>query len=190
MNEHTENNQNGGLIDISDEEDNDYSSDDSAEVSDADDDDEDKLMISSDATPAAIKTISLSIDGAETGKTNVSMGEVTDLEEHSLEDNLEDAQERTGDEMTDNEEQEPNQEQDNDALNTLDAIELSDAEDNVTDADSVDNSDTKTTVTQETAHDFSKMNMTQLKAVAGQKGLSNFKGLRKQKLIDLLSANQ
>lgn len=189
-----------GLIDISDTEVDDnsenYDSDDSVEVSD---DEDDRLQISSGENLASTnKIVSLTLDGAETGNKDISMDEVTELTEHNLDEDLENNTTNNVQEEIDavsggnnndvdgnNNEDENDDNDDNDELDT---IELSEAEDDNTESNEEDVQ--KKVVEVESPATYSKMNMSQLKAVAMSKGLSNYKGLRKQKLVELLSSGQ
>ena len=99
-----------GLINISDNDDDDddeeYDSDDSREISDTDDDD--KLVINEsnhlEEVEPAIKTISLSLDGAETSNSVVSVDEIETLEENREDINLESDDELDNVTLSDNEE--------------------------------------------------------------------------------------
>ena len=155
------------LIQISEDE-SDYDSDDSAEVSDT----EEKLHISDteETNPLVdtVKTISLSLEGAEVSK-NINIGEVDALVEHELDENIvvnkidpidfeeivdgnESDKESTEDEITDE----------------LDSIELSDDE----------------------KEDYSKMTKDQLKTIAEARGLTHYKQLKKGALVDLINNAQ
>ena len=144
-----------GLIQISDDEEG--FSDDSSEESDSDE--EGQLKISNDTSDDLdlgenIKTISLSLSGAETNKKEVSLEDVEDL------DDVGQIEEGVGGENED-------------------ADVAADGDSSV-----ASKSDAKVEKLEEI--DYMAMNMTKLKAVAAKRGLSNYKGLRKPKLVELL----
>ena len=145
--------QTDGLIQISDDE-NDGYTDDSSEESDSDS--ENQLKISNDNDldlGKNIKTISLSLSGAETNKNEVKLEDMKDLDEvGDLDDKNE--EEKDPDVIAGETEQ----------LNTPDESKIEKLEE----------------------VDYNKMNMTKLKAEAEARGLENYKGLRKPKLVELL----
>jgi hypothetical protein len=154
------------LIQISDDE-SEYDSDDSAEVSDADED-EAKLHFGNSDDPLvdSIKTISLSLEGAETA--NISMNDVDELSEHEIGGN------------------EPMN------INKLGSVEIeeivdeiiSDIEDGL---DEVTLSDDE--IIEEVKEDYSKMTKGQLKTIAEAKGLTNYKQLKKGALVELITSS-
>ena len=177
------------LIDISDtegaDESENYDSDDSDEVSDGEDD---RLQISTGENLASTnKIVSLTLDGAETGHKDINMSEVTELTEHNLDEDLE-HENMVGGEQKENDSdvQAVDNSEGIDDNDELDTIELSEAEEDV---ESIEEDVQKKVIEVESPATYQKMNMTQLKAVAETKGLSNYKGLRKQKLVELLSSS-
>ncbi len=141
------------LIQISDDEDSVFSGG-SSEESDSESETEgdSQLKISKDDLATNIKTISLSLSGAETNKQELNLEDMGDLNEVG---GLEDSEiEEDKPKLTPDGPQEP-----------------------------VDMDITDTTVT---SIDYNKMNMKTLKAEAASRGLSNYKGLRKPKLVELL----
>jgi hypothetical protein len=146
------------LIQISEDDDSDYDSDDSAEVSDS----EDKLCISdpeNDSLADTVKTISLSLEGAEIS-SNINIGDVDELEEHEILDEVE-----------------------NLIVNKLDSVEFEEVVED--ELDDVVLSDEESI-----SEDYSKMTKDQLKTIAEAKGLTHYKQLKKGALIDLINNAQ
>ena len=176
------------LINISDDDeldDEEYESDDSAEVSDTE---EDKLVIDKDGSDAGdvdsgVKTISLTLEGAETfTPSEVKLDDISNLEEHTIDenDNTEhhqlDAEENDDDEGEEAEDDE--EDEDLDSI-TLSEDEAGDKEENVT---------VKKVDVEETT-DYNKLNKKRLVEIANEKGM-NTKGLKKSALVQLLSGSQ
>jgi hypothetical protein len=176
------------LINISDDDeldDEEYESDDSAEVSDTE---EDKLVIDKDGSDAGdvdsgVKTISLTLEGAETfTPSEVKLDDISNLEEHTIHenDNTEhhqlDAEENDDDEGEEAEDDE--EDEDLDSI-TLSEDEAGDKEENVT---------VKKVDVEETT-DYNKLNKKRLVEIANEKGM-NTKGLKKSALVQLLSGSQ
>jgi hypothetical protein len=146
------------LIQISEDDDSDYDSDDSAEVSDS----EDKLCISDpegDSLANTVKTISLSLEGAEIS-SNINIGDVNELEEHEILDEVE-----------------------NLIVNKLDSVEFEEVVED--ELDDVVLSDEESI-----PEDYSKMTKDQLKTIAEAKGLTHYKQLKKGALVDLINNAQ
>jgi hypothetical protein len=177
------------LINISDDDeldDEEYESDDSAEVSDTEDD---KLVIDKDGSDAGdvdsgVKTISLTLEGAETfTPSEVKLDDISNLEEHTIDenDNTEhhqlDAEENDDDEGEEAEDDE-DEDEDLDSI-TLSEDEAGDKEENVT---------VKKVDVEETT-DYNKLNKRRLVEIANEKGM-NTKGLKKSALVQLLSGSQ
>lgn len=178
------------LINISDDDeldDEEYESDDSAEVSDTE---EDKLVIDKDGSDAGdvdsgVKTISLTLEGAETfTPSEVKLDDISNLEEHTIDenDNTEhhqlDAEENDDDEGEEAEDDEDEEDEDLDSI-TLSEDEAGDKEENVT---------VKKVDVEETT-DYNKLNKKRLVEIANEKGM-NTKGLKKSALVQLLSGSQ
>ena len=149
------------LIQISDDEEGDGYTGDSSEESDTDE--ENQLHISNDPNVDLgknIKTISLSLSGAETNKKEVNLEDMQDLDEvGTLDDPDEDDEE--------NEENEDVVEGETEQLNVLEETKVEKLEE----------------------VDYNKMNMKKLKEEAARRGLENYKGLRKPKLVELLKSS-
>ena len=205
------------LINISDDDngedsDSDYDSDDSAEVSDGDDD---KIKIDSEDSNTnledTVKTISLTLEGAETSSSSdVNIQDIQNLEEHDISDesNQEDLPADNSENLTDN----------IDALSTetmpsetpiqlkevndddLDEIQLSeDADDDEREEDEDEDDEdededegqlkTVTVDTGDASTDYSKLTAKKLKEIAKEKG-HDTKGLKKKQIVELLSSSQ
>jgi len=176
--------------DEDDDDDSEYDSDDSAEVSDNDDD---KLTIDEDSAEEnledTVKTISLSLDGAETTASEVKIADIQNLEEHTVDENKQDIInkvfdqiEQTNTNTTTSESLEITEINDD-----LDEINLSDVDDE--DPDEEDQTDA-TTMEQDgnEVTNYSKLTAKKLKELAKEKGLEA-KGLKKKELIVLLSSS-
>lgn len=203
------------LINISDDDDeegsnSEYDSDDSAEVSDGDDD---KIKIDSEDSNTnledTVKTISLTLEGAETSSSSdVNIKDIQNLEEHDISDesNQEDVAVDNSENLNDN----------FDAISTetvpsetpvqlkevndddLDEIQLSDdegddegEEDEDDDDEEADDEQTKTVTvdTLDASTDYSKLTAKKLKEIAREKG-HDTKGLKKKQIVELLSSSQ
>ncbi len=185
------------LINISDDDsdsgdDSDYDSDDSAEVSD----NEDKLKINEDDADEnledTVKTISLSLDGAETtASSEVKLDDMQNLIEHSIDENKQDIINKVFEQVditkiegeTSSNTLEITEINDDD----LDQINLSDEDENPDDEDA--NDKTIKTISGGDSTDYSKLTAKKLKELAKEKGLEA-KGLKKKALVKLLSSSQ
>ena len=159
----TEEKTSNGLIQISDDEEDEENgyTDDSSEESDTDD--ENQLHISNDThvdLGKNIKTISLSLSGAETNKNEVNLEDMQDLDEVGT---LDDPDEENGE----NGENEDVVEGETEQLNVPEETKVEKIEE----------------------VDYNKMNMKKLKEEAARRGLENYKGLRKPKLVELLQSS-
>ena len=181
------------LINISDddgaseEEDSDYDTDDSAEVSD----DEDKLQINNDNVEEnledTVKTISLSLDGAETtSSSEVKLDDIQNLVEHSVDENKQDIINKVFEQV--------------DIIkvggepssNTLEITEINDPDlDQINLSDEDENLDDEPikTISGGDSTDYSKLTAKKLKELAKEKGLEAM-GLKKKALVELLSSSQ
>jgi hypothetical protein len=183
------------LINISDDDqeddddDSEYDSDDSAEVSDNDDD---KLTIDEDSAEEnledTVKTISLSLDGAETTASEVKIADIQNLEEHTVDENKQDIINKVFDQI----------EQVNTNNTTSESLEITEINDdldeiNLSDVDDEDDTDQTDAMTIEQDGDevtnYSKLTAKKLKELAKEKGLEA-KGLKKKELIVLLSSSE
>jgi len=184
------------LINISDDDqaddddDSEYDSDDSAEVSDNDDDD--KLTIDEDSAEEnledTVKTISLSLDGAETTASEVKIADIQNLEEHTVDENKQDIINKVFDQLEQVNNTTSESLEITEINDDLDEINLSDVDDE--DQDEEDQTDA-TTMEQDgnEVTNYSKLTAKKLKELAKEKGLEA-KGLKKKELIVLLSSSE
>ena len=178
------------LINISDDDDSEYDSDDSAEVSDNDDDD--KLTIDEDSAEEnledTVKTISLSLDGAETTASEVKIADIQNLEEHTVDENKQDIINKVFDQLEQVNNTTSESLEITEINDDLDEINLSDVDDE--DPDEEDQTDA-TTMEQDgnEVTNYSKLTAKKLKELAKEKGLEA-KGLKKKELIVLLSSSE
>ena len=165
------------LIDVSedeDEEDEEYDSEDSREVSDNEDDLEER-----------IKLVTTDIDLVEASEAkSVVVLESNTNEPVEIDDTVE------LEEVTDNLEEENGNSTE---LNTS-AVQSADKSDDENDDDSLeeDTEEEEEEPTQEVSEEveYNKLKVAELKAIAQAKGLSNYKSLKKQPLIDLIKASE
>ena len=196
---------NNNLINISDDE---YDSDDSEVVSDNEDEDEDenKLVIDEQISEEpvdledTVKTISLSLDGAETSHTdsvnNNQSDELDELDEVALSENEtdeadEDTVEVSDDgtlnnfvvtkKMTDDDDNDDDDESLDEQLSSE-----NENEDENDEQQSDDNVEEVKTVVPEI--NYAKLSKNQLKQLAQEKGLAGYNKLTKGGLVDLLNA--
>ncbi len=174
------------LINISDDDqaddddDSEYDSDDSAEVSDNDDDD--KLTIDEDSAEEnledTVKTISLSLDGAETTASEVKIADIQNLEEHTVDENKQDIINKVFDQLEQVNNTTSESLEITEINDDLDEINLSDVDDE--DPDEEDQTDA-TTMEQDgnEVTNYSKLTAKKLKELAKEKGLEA-KGLKKK----------
>jgi len=181
------------LINISDDggdsdDDSDYDSDDSAEVSD----NEDKLKINEDDADEnledTVKTISLSLDGAETtASSEVKLDDMQNLIEHSIDENKQDIINKVFEHV------DITKIKGETSLNTLEITEINDDDDldqiNLSDEDKNPDDETIKTISGGDSTDYSKLTAKKLKELAKEKGLEA-KGLKKKALVKLLSSSQ
>jgi len=172
----------------SDDEDSDYDSDDSAEVSD----NEDKLQINDDDghenLEDTVKTISLSLDGAETtASSEVKLDDMQNLIEHSIDENKQDIINKVFEHV------DITKIEGETSLNTLEITEINDDDDldqiNLSDEDENPDDETIKTISGGDSTDYSKLTAKKLKELAKEKGLEA-KGLKKKALVELLSSSQ
>jgi len=184
------------LINISDDDqaddddDSEYDSDDSAEVIDNDDDY--KLTIYEDSSEEnledTVKTISLSLDGAETTASEVKIADIQNLEEHTVDENKQDIINKVFDQLEQVNNTTSESLEITEINDDLDEINLSDVDDE--DPDEEDQTDA-TTMEQDgnEVTNYSKLTAKKLKELAKEKGLEA-KGLKKKELIVLLSSSE
>tara|TARA_Y200000002_G_scaffold118970_1_gene97428 strand:+ start:1985 stop:2728 length:744 start_codon:yes stop_codon:yes gene_type:complete len=165
------------LIDVSEDEE--YDSEDSKEVSDDEDDLEER-----------IKLVTSDIDLEETEEEkNIVVLEPNQNETIIIDDTVE-LQEVTDD---------VDQGSSGDNENTIQSVtnadepdELSEVDDSLEDNDTDEEEDEEQDVEEEVSHnvEYNKLKVTELKALAEAKGLTNYKSLKKQPLIDLIRASE
>lgn len=170
------------LIDVSDDDDDDdeeYDSEDSREVSDNEDDLEERIKL---------VTTDIDIQEAEEAK-DVEVLETNNNEPVSVDETIE------LQEVTDNLEEEAGS---GDVENTAQSVNKSDNDDNVDDSleedsdedESDDDDDGEPTQEVSEEVEYSKLKVAELKQIAQAKGLTNYKSLKKQPLIDLIKASE
>ena len=143
------------LIQISDDENSIYSggsSDESETESESESEEDNQLKISKDDLDTNIKTISLSLSGAETTKQELNLEDMGDLNE----------------------------------VGTLEDPKVEEVTAESVPLVSQESAEVDTPANTIQAVDYNKMNMKTLKAEAESRGLVNYKGLRKPKLVELL----
>ena len=165
------------LIDVSDD-DEEYDSEDSREVSDNEDDLEERIKL---------VTTDIDVQEAEEAK-DVEVLETNNTEPVNVDETIE------LQEVTDNLEEEGSS---GDVGNTAQSIDKSDNDDNVDDSleedsDEDESDDDDVEPTQEVSEEveYNKLKVAELKAIAEAKGLTNYKSLKKQPLIDLIKASE
>ena len=164
------------LIDVSDDEE--YESDDSREVSDDEEDLEERIkLVTNDIDLVEEKAeddiVVLESENTET----VTVDETVELEE--VTDNIQDNGSSTNNETT---------VQSISAANESD--EVDEADDSLEDSDSDSEEEEKEEEIKPLVEEvqYHKLKVTELKAIAEAKGLTNYKSLKKQPLIDLIKA--
>jgi hypothetical protein len=180
------------LINISDDEDN-YESDDSEVVSDDENDlEENKLVIKdeNDSLVDTVKTISLSLDGAETFNK-----ETLDIQNNNENDNNQDVSSETSelDSLTVNNTDNENSDVDSNDDGTLNNFVVTKKHSNKTtnsDTDSLDEelSDNEEQTLDTPSINYAKLSKNQLKQLAQEKGLAGYNKLTKGGLVELLNA--
>jgi len=180
------------LINISDDEDN-YESDDSEVVSDDENDlEENKLVIKdeNDSLVDTVKTISLSLDGAETFNK-----ETLDIQNNNENDNNQDVSSETSelDSLTVNNTDNENSEVDSNDDGTLNNFVVTKKNSNKTtnsDTESLNEelSDNEEQTLDTPSINYAKLSKNQLKQLAQEKGLAGYNKLTKGGLVELLNA--
>ena len=161
------------LIDVSEDEE--YDSEDSKEVSDDEDDLEERIRL-----------VTSDIDLEETEEEkNIVVLETNNNETITIDDTVE------LQEVTDDVDQGSSGDNENTIQSVTNADEpdvLSEVDDSLEDNDSDEEEDVEEEVSQNV--EYNKLKVTELKALAEAKGLSNYKSLKKQPLIDLIRASE
>ena len=167
------------LIDVSDDDDSEgeYDSEDSREVSDNEEDLEERIkLVTTDIDVEQAEEVK-NVEVLETNDTEpVTVDEAVELEEVTLEEDGSSGDVENTVQSADNV---------NDQVD--DSLDEEDSED---EADQEEESDDDET--QEVAHEveYNKLKVSELKAIAEAKGLTNYKSLKKQPLIDLIKASE
>ena len=173
----SKNSQERNLIDVSEDDDSEYDSEDSREVSDNEDDLAERIKL---------VTTDIDLQEAEEEK-NVVVLESTNTEPISIDESVQ------LEEVTNNLDEEDNDTTDNkeDIKEIVQKAEVEDSlvedsleEDSESDAESVNEEENKETP------EYNKLRVAELKALAEAKGLLNYKSLKKQPLIDLIKASE
>ena len=157
------------------------------EVSDTE---EDKLVIDKDGSDAGdvdsgVKTISLTLEGAETfTPSEVKLDDISNLEEHTIDENNNTEHHQLDVEGNDDDEGEEAEDDEEDEDEDLDSITLSEDE-----AGDKEENVTVKKVEAEESTDYNKLNKKRLVEIANEKGM-NTKGLKKSALVQLLSGSQ
>lgn len=165
------------LIDISDDEEEEYDSEDSREVSDNEDDLVERIKLVTTDIDIQEADEAKDVEVLESENTEpVSVDETIQLQE--VTDNLEEDEATSAD-----------------VENTLQSANKSDDDNDVDDSLEEDDTDEEEEDTsdepiQEVSEEveYHKLKVTELKAIAQAKGLTNYKSLKKQPLIDLIKA--
>ena len=168
------------LIDISDDEEEEYDSEDSREVSDNEDDLVERIKLVTTDIDIQEAEEAKDVEVLESENTEpVSVDETIQLQE--VTDNLEEDEATSAD--VENTVQSVNKsDDDNDVDDSL--------EEDDTDEEGEEEEDTSDEPIQEVAEEveYHKLKVAELKAIAQAKGLTNYKSLKKQPLIDLIKA--
>jgi len=174
------------LIDVSEDDedyDEEYDSEDSKEVSDNDDDLEERIKLVTTDIDIQVAEEAKAVEVLEANNTEpVSVDETIELKE--VTDDLED------------EEEEEELGSSADVENTVQSADKSDNNDDVDDSleedDSEEDEDNSDEPIQEVEKEvqYSKLKVAELKAIAEAMGLTNYKSLKKQPLIDLIKASE
>ena len=172
------------LIDVSEDDedyDEEYDSEDSKEVSDNDDDLEERIKLVTTDIDIQSAEEAKAVEVLEANNTEpVSVDETIELQE--VTDDLEDEEEELGSSA--------------DVENTVQSADKSDNNDDVDDSleedDSEEDEDNSDEPIQEVEKEvqYSKLKVAELKALAEAMGLTNYKSLKKQPLIDLIKASE
>lgn len=182
------------LIDVSeDEDDEEYDSEDSREVSDTDEDIEERIkLVTTDIDETTAEEAKNVVVLEATNDEPVTVNENVELEEvtNNLEDNATSADNVDNNSTLDN-----SNENRDENVNTQQADVTSEQESDMDDSLEED-SDEEEDITEPEPEpepatvNYAKLKVTELKAIAEAKGLTNYKSLKKQPLIDLLNQSE
>ena len=171
------------LIDVSDDEE-EYDSEDSREVSDDEDDLEERIkLVTTDIDlDEEEQTKNIVVLEGNTDQT-VIVDETVELEE--VTDNIDENKASSADNKT------VEQSVDN-ADDTNEVTEDDSLEDDDTDEEEEEEEEEEENIIEEVSNtiEYSKLKVSELKAIAEAKGLTNYKSLKKQPLIDLIRASE
>ena len=178
------------LIDVSeDEDDEEYDSEDSREVSDTDEDIEERIkLVTTDIDETTAEEAKNVVVLEATNDEPVTVNENVELEEvtNNLEDNATSADNVDNNSTVDN-----SNENSDENVNTQQADVTSEQESDMEDSLEEDSDEEEDITEPEPATvNYSKLKVTELKAIAEAKGLTNYKSLKKQPLIDLLNQTE
>ena len=178
------------LIDVSeDEDDEEYDSEDSREVSDTDEDIEERIkLVTTDIDETTAEEAKNVVVLEATNDEPVTVNENVELEEvtNNLEDNATSADNVDNNSTVDN-----SNENSDENVNTQQADVTSEQESDMEDSLEEDSDEEEDITEPEPATvNYSKLKVTELKAIAEAKGLTNYKSLKKQPLIDLLKQTE
>ena len=169
------------LIDVSDDEEEEYDSEDSREVSDDEEDLEERIkLVTTDIDlDEEEQTKNIVVLEGDTDQT-VIVDETVELEE--VTDNIEENEGSSADNKT----------VDQSADNADEPIEVTEDDSLEEDDSDEEEEEEEENVIEEVSNtvEYSKLKVSELKAIAEAKGLTNYKSLKKQPLIDLIRASE
>ena len=168
------------LIDVSDDDDSEgeYDSEDSREVSDNEEDLEERIkLVTTDIDVEQAEEVK-NVEVLETNDTEpVTVDEAVELEEVTLDEDGSSGDVENTTQSADNV---------NDRVD--DSLDEEDSEDEADEEEEESEDDETQEVAQEV--EYNKLKVSELKAIAEAKGLTNYKSLKKQPLIDLIKASE
>ena len=175
----TNHNQERNLIDVSDGDDDDseYDSEDSAEVSDTEYKEYNDL-----AERIKLVTTDIDLQEAEEEK-NVVVLESTDTEPITIDESVQ--LEEVTNNLEDEEEDEISHDNEDNQTDIQEAVAIDTEKDNLVE-DSLEEDESDEEEEEDKPLEYNKLRVTELKAIAEAKGLLNYKSLKKQPLIDLI----
>ena len=176
------------LIDVSDDDDDDdeeYESDDSREVSDNEEDLEERIkLVTTDINLEEVVPHNDVVVLESQTDEPVNLDKTVELEEVTVDPSLV---------TSTNNEEESQQTQEKETVSDEEADDsLEDDSEDEDDEDDTENQDNDTVqqVSDEEEVEYNKLKVAELKAIAEAKGLTNYKSLKKQPLIDLIKASE
>ena len=166
------------LIDVSEDEDEEYESDDSREVSDNEDEDlEERIKLVTNDIDLEEVDEKENVVVLETDNTEpVTVDETVELEEVDIE--------------NETVSQDDNKTTVEAVAATNESDEADEADDSLEDSDSEEEDEQQVETEAEPEVEYNKLKVSELKAIAEAKGLTNYKSLKKQPLIDLIKATE